>query len=248
MFCNASSKLLADTLPHVSEGQGGRVSIDPQRVASNLRDRPDLVRKWFHLIGEYAAYGGPPDGSGAWAVSSEKFGTRMLLLYAMEWFAIAHEYGHQVGQHGQSASSEQSQGAMNQELEADVFARAVSMRLGSERDPQNLYAMSGVGAVALLGMLELVQRARAILDTGLDELPSLGTHPVLEKRIEAIASLDQHAPEDYQHAFVDMRMCFLAIAKNLWPVLRPGYFMLHEKGLRPQSTSDEFQQWSRRLV
>jgi hypothetical protein len=165
----------------------------------------------------------------------------------MEYFALAHEYGHHVGRHGQSGTSENADGSGSEELGADMFARAISMRIGSESNPQNLFAMSGVGAVALLGILDLVTRSEAIIKTGSDESIGSGAHPPLRHRIEVIAQLDVSAPDDYQVMFADMRSCFLAIIEQLWVVLRPGYLLLFAEGLRPHSMGGDFRKWSSRI-
>ena len=91
-----------------------------------------------------------------------------MLIRAVEIFALAHEYGHHAMRHGVTDSSDQVVDALVEEHQADLFARSVSMAIGSREVPPNFYAMSGTGGVIILVALELVKRAKAVLETGQD--------------------------------------------------------------------------------
>lgn len=247
MLCNGVSKLIAETVVLVAEGDRFKAIFDPAKVLDNLRSQPDLLRRWFYLIGDYGTYGVPPVDGSSWTVPLDKLQLRVHLLYAMEWFVMAHEYGHHVADHARSGSSEESEGNKAQELEADVFARGVSMRLGAERTPQNFFAMAGVGAVVILASLELIGRARSVLDTGKVSSASSETHPPFIERLKAMEVLDETAPIDMRSAFADVRVCFLEIIEGLWSILQPGYLRLHADGLRSQLVEHDFDRSMKRL-
>jgi hypothetical protein len=66
---------------------------------------------------------------------------RIMLLRAVELFALAHEYGHHVMRHGVTDTSEDTTDHFFEEHQADIFARSASLEIGSREMPPNFYAM-----------------------------------------------------------------------------------------------------------
>lgn len=156
-----------------------------------------------------------------------------MLIRAVEIFALAHEYGHHAMRHGVTDSSDQVVDALVEEHQADLFARSVSMAIGSREVPPNFYAMSGTGGVIILVALELVKRAKAVLETGQDYFEPSASHPSLRDRVAHIARLDQHLPAEQRERAAEMRWCFIEIMEVIWDVVRPNIVKLHEEGVRP---------------
>lgn len=242
-FCNLISKTLALCLPMQVSSSGPAACNDPIKVAAHMRSHPVLFRYWIRILRSYAVEGWPPPRPLPQVSGIRQSVLRIQLLRAMELFAIAHEYGHHVLRHAKVTPTDTTDDNFRLEYEADTFAQAASAAIGSRGEPPNLYAMSGVGAILILGSLDLVRRARSVLLRGESEFAPPTTHPPLKERIQHIALLDANAPEDYQEAYRDLRECFLAILEGIWVVIEPVFKRLHAGGVRPHPDSSDPGGW-----
>jgi hypothetical protein len=232
-FCNMIAKTLARSLPQHPAGPQLKVSNDPSEVRMLLQQSPDLVTEWAHIFSSYAELGRPPPGIHLITDTATQ-AVRYMLLRAVELFALAHEYGHHVMMHGvASSSSEETTDPFVEEHQADIFARSASIAIGSRENFPNFYAMSGAGGVIILGALDLVRRAKAILETGNDQAPPRERHPPFADHIAHIALLDEHLLPNDREAAVDIRRCFLEIVEVIWEAVRPHLIALHSQGVRP---------------
>lgn len=232
-FCNMITKTLARSLPQYPAGELMKVSNDPSEVRVRPQQSPDLVTDWARIFSSYAELGWPPPGIHLITDTATQ-AVRYMLIRAVELFAIAHEYGHHIMMHGvASASSEETADPFVEEHQADIFARSASIAIGSRENVPNFYAMSGTGGVIILGALDLVRRAKAILETGNDQTPPRERHPPVADRIAHIALLDEHLAPNQREAAVDMRRCFLEIIEIIWEAVRPHLVDLHSQGIRP---------------
>jgi hypothetical protein len=241
-FCNLVTKLLAQTLPISSDGRTAVVSHSPAEVRKRLEESPGLTTAWKQLFAGSAISLLPPsDFSNVFDIATTV--TRIMLIRAVELFVIAHEYGHHVMEHGQVDSSEPEKTAFEQEHEADLFARAASIAIGAAEEPPNGFAMFGVGAVVILGALDLVRRATALIETG-DERPKPREHhPSYPERIEALAVLDDRlAPKNCPEA-AEMRTCFMQIVEVIWDTVRDHIADLRRQGVRPHSRNTDPSGW-----
>ena len=145
---------------------------------------------------------------------------------------MAHEYGHHLLKHGQPSTS-QAIDVIENEFDADRFARAVCIPIGINSKPPNLYTGSGLGAVIILSATEMVKQARSILSTNKETKLESETHPSTNERLKRIAALDLSAPEDYRMAYADLCNSFREILADLWNELKPTFHELHQSGIRP---------------
>jgi hypothetical protein len=234
VFCNLVTKALARSLPQSPLGAHEvAVCNQPSEVLARLQRSPDLVIEWTRIFASYAELGWPPPGIHLISDIATQ-AVRIMLIRAVELFALAHEYGHHVMRHGVADTSEVTADSFVEEHQADIFARSVCLAIGSRETPPNFYAMSGTGGVIILGALDLVRRAKAVLKTGKDQTTPRDRHPPLTDRIAHIGLLDQHLllPEQRQGAAI-MRQCFVEIIEVIWETVRPNIVKLHEEGLRP---------------
>jgi hypothetical protein len=240
-FCNQISKAMARTLVY-EPGAMIRVSNDAVEVKAKLRSTLELVLEWSGILTHYAAFGWPPPKL---TPPPEKIAhiTRVFILRAIEWFSIAHEYGHHVMKHGQAASSEDQSDHFHEEHQSDIFARAISMALGAREEVPNYYAIFGAGGVIMLGMLDLVRRTKAVLETGGDEVVPRERHPPYVDRVAALAGMDEHLPHQQREAAADMRASFEKIIEVIWDEVRPVIQKLHKSGLRPQLGAPDVGGW-----
>ncbi|NOX84043.1 MAG: hypothetical protein GXP06_13875 [Alphaproteobacteria bacterium] len=222
-FCNQVSKAMAKTLRHIPRGNFTQVVNDPKEVDVRLKEEPYLAACWALLFSHYAVDGWTPRNLGWGAFSIIETSTRVRILEAIETFAIAHEYGHHVAKHGQINSSAATSDLFEIEYEADLFARGITMRFGTEATPPNPYASSGACAVMLFGFIELIDRTKAILSKGgADLIQKPCSHPLMDARIQNIEKLDANIPPQVQAQFSVMRSCFREIIEIVWRHIEPA--------------------------
>jgi hypothetical protein len=211
-----------------------RFSLEPSDVYAKVGADADLKMHWTEVIGGYG-YGSGPLNVTHRVVPLPASVIRQQLLWAMERFAVAHEYAHHIGAHGRrefvakGADTE----SVNEEHEADLFAFRLTQIMGA--DDKNIWAVSGAGPVVLLKSLHCIRQARQVLSTGLDTLPPSSTHPPISERLESFEQLDFTVREDQRTSFRKLRRNVATIIDLLWPKLLNYLLMMREHGLRPES-------------
>ena len=243
IFCNLISKVLAHTLPHELSGNSVSISFDEAKVFSRLQSNRWIIEEWQRVLLPYAKEGKPPPGSGL-APEGATISTQFLILEAMEVFSIAHEFGHHVLKHGMTASSVEQPSSFDEEHEADLFARIASIGVARvHQEKPGHFLFSGAGGAIILGALELVARARAVLETGQDTLPSRKHHPPVSERIEAFDKLDKDYLGARAQEFVVFRSSLLSVLDLVWEAVKPMFERQHREGVRPVSASSSPLDW-----
>jgi hypothetical protein len=125
-FCSSISRMFALSLLHERDGDQLKVSFAPETVLGRLSSDAELCSYWKKVIDDYSFGSGPLSGNHRPVPFPASF-TRMQLLFSMERFSLAHEYGHHVGQHGrvEAIGADGNTDATGQEIEADLFALSV---------------------------------------------------------------------------------------------------------------------------
>lgn len=229
MFCNQFATLLARTLPHEVTGEQVAVSFAPEQMSQSLEDSPERFQEWGRFLAKYAIDGWPLDLPRI-DIDADRLGTRLQILFAMEFFAVAHEYGHHVLMHGVTASSDDHGDQLEMEHDADGFARMVSLVAGTNAEPANPFAASGGGAVLMLGALDLVRRTTHVLTTGNTQFPARETHPPTAERIKHLGTFDRFVPEDIRPQFGGMRRDLEAVVEAIWTRVEPMFLGMHHEG------------------
>jgi hypothetical protein len=240
-FCSSVSQMFALSLPHERDGDRLMVSFAPGPVLARIDSDTKLRRYWGKVIADYACGSGPLSVGNRLVPEPASF-TRMQILFSMERFALAHEYGHHVGQHGSLMAAEAGSkaGHLAQEFEADLFALSIDRYVGM-RDPRpNPFAASGAAAVLLLKSHDCVRRVRQILRAGNDEIQSDGVHPDTADRIAAFDSLDEQFSEPQRSNLRKMRNDCAEIVEEMYARLKPSFLEKHKRGLRSSVPGQRF--------
>ncbi|MEQ9145544.1 MAG: M48 family metalloprotease [Parvibaculaceae bacterium] len=151
---------------------------DPASDRELLLKNPDIVLYWFRIFVSFA-------GTGTHIIvpyrpaTPAEFHLFEQVAWAMEYFTVAHEFGHHVLGHRNIGDD-----AKEQEFEADAFAAKVCERL--EYEPfsalTNPYTRTGAGGSLMLLALEIL---RSFEDPNNSELNE--THPAAKERISRIS-------------------------------------------------------------
>jgi|SRR5271157_270790 len=238
-FCSSISRMLSLSLPHEADGDRLKVTFNPGLVLAKIESNTDLRNYWEKVIGDYAFGSGPLSG-GHHAVPFPASFTRMQLLFSMERFSLAHEYGHHVGQHGKRVAIGvgSDADAFGHEFEADLFALSLERYIGMRDARPNIFSASGAAAAVLLKCHDCIRRVRQILRTGEDAIQSDGTHPETPDRIAAFEQLDHQLPDSQREHLIEMRNSCVAIVDEMYRKLKPVYTAMHKRGARrPDPTS-----------
>lgn len=155
-----------------------------------LKD-PELVHYWFRIFVSYS-------GTGTHALVPYRPSAPAELhlfeqvAWAMEYFTIAHEFGHHVLGHRHIGDDPRAQ-----EFEADAYAIKVCERLEFEPFPllSNPYCRTGAGASLMLLALQIL-RSFAEADSGIAADPDI--HPPANDRIAKISARNAMQPKQLE--------------------------------------------------
>lgn len=148
----------------------------------------DLVLYWFRIFVSFSGTG--THGLVTFRPSSPmEFNLFEQVAWSMEYFTIAHEFGHHVLGH-RNANDDPTV----QEFQADAFAMQVSEQLEFEPFPllPNPYTRTGAGASLMLLALETLRAFEDTVDAG---VAGAETHPSASDRIAKISTRNLMLPK-----------------------------------------------------
>lgn len=147
---------------------------------------PDVAYYWFRIFTSFSLTG--THALVPFRPSTPKeFHLFEQVAWAMEYFTVAHEFGHHVLGHRQAGEDPKKQ-----EFEADAFSAKICEQLEFEPFPliPNPYTRTGAGGSLMLISLEILRR--------FEGAPNLGTHPRASDRIDRIASRNLIFPKQLE--------------------------------------------------
>lgn len=159
---------------------------DIARDRAALLRSPDVVHYWFRIFTSFSL-----TGTHALVPFRPSTPTEFHLFeqvaWAMEYFTIAHEFGHHVLGHRQVGEDPQQQ-----EFEADAFSARICEQLEFEPFPliPNPYTRTGAGGSLMLISLEILRCFEGASD--------LGTHPAASDRVDRISSRNLIFPKQLE--------------------------------------------------
>jgi len=232
-LCDLVAKAMANTIEHTQVDGKLRLHFHPVNIRKRLQTETWILDEWRRIIRLFATHGYPPRGVGPAPEGAAK-NTRVLLTEAMELWVIAHEVCHHVLKHGTDDSTAKNLGPFEEERQADLLSRILLMGIAKRRNTlDNEILVSGAGAALFLGATDLVERAKAVLDTGNDAILPNDHHPLLHDRLEAIHNSDVQAFGERGLRFGIFRLLFVNILDIVWELLKPSFEEMHRKGVQP---------------
>lgn len=153
-----------------------------------LMKHPDLVLYWFWIFVSFSGTGTHVLAPFRPSSPAEVYLFEQI-AWSMEYFTVAHEFGHHVLGH-RSAGDD----PMIQEFQADAFAVKICEQLEFKPFPllSNPYTRTGAGASLMLLALEIL---RAFEDPPGEGKNAAGTHPPTSARIAKISTRNLMQPE-----------------------------------------------------
>ncbi|TBU71639.1 hypothetical protein [Phytopseudomonas daroniae] len=178
-FCNYWSKIFSSAIAEISELPTEERSSS-EAVIQKLREGHILVDA-ARLALRYALFNSVL-GFGRVEQPRELFGPRVMLVSAMEIFAIGHEIGHFLAHEAYPDASGISpeQDSKTHELECDAVGLAISTAYGVRNG--NSFAFQLIGPLLLFYALRICEQVKSIL---IDEPPTPSeSHPSHEERFK----------------------------------------------------------------
>jgi hypothetical protein len=243
------AKLLALSLPIKLFGEEQFTPVyDLKQIEINMLNNEILKSAWREFFLDHASDPKSPSaGSPVFVFGKEKQTLWDDLSESMELFIVGHEYGHHIAKHrlGEEAQAlgEDWVARHKKEFEADIYGILLSAEAGQCNERPNWFALTSVGAVIVLTVLELNRQGIKILETGqVEELNTRSSHPDLEERIKATRAATHHFLGDEKfNVAIEMQNAFLGLIELAWIDAKSFLIERHHTGARPHRSGP--QEW-----
>ncbi len=248
LFIEKICRVMIWALPAEDDGAGGaRLVFSTDAVMERL-DREPVIDQWFTaLVIAYTLTGSVASVPGL-HLPPAKFLYAGSLATAVSYFIIAHEYGHILCGHLEETAPSRAvlpiddvealRYSWGSELDADVLGTvfAVNALIQHERlDFSEAY----LGICVFFGVLDVMDRAVAVLATGDENARQVGSHPPSDMRKREVREfLPKMAGKDPAlhervRAALSMGDFQDRLIERLWRRARPMMHVLREAGARP---------------
>lgn len=247
ILINRIAKLLALSIPIESREDGTHVpQYDFVAVLDQINKTENLRAYWIRLFMDYSKNFKSPSAGEVIVITNEDQQTLWIDFdEAMNLFVLGHEYGHHIAKHslgGQiGAEWDDSISMHHNELEADLLATILSTSAGQLTDRPNYCALTGLGAVVILTVLDCIRKGESILKTGRADIGNESqTHPPLEKRLEIIRDYITHFIGDKGIETVrTMHNCIHDLINTAWDNSAEELSKAYQDGVRPPNDSPQ---------
>lgn len=249
LLINRLSKLIALSLPIEGGGEKFNPRYDLESVTKQINETENLRSEWISFFCDYSyscsskflLHGGP-----IFVYGKERQTLWDDFDEAMSLFVIGHEYGHHIAKHSLgdqvSVDGMATESQHQDELVADMLATVLSTSAGQLTERPNWFALSGVGAVIILTVLEYIRRGERILNTGNHESTiTRNSHPPLEDRLKVVRYVVADFIGDKgAETAIRMQNHIMALIDLAWFYASKELINAHHRGVRPIEESREW--------
>jgi hypothetical protein len=224
-FANLLAKGVAQAFPQGEKKSDGSFSISTEmdKVKQNIQADDDIATRLVDLVMAYIV-AGDPHAARPYLPKKEYVALISIWRDAMEYFVLAHEYGHAVSGHLEAspatATSEGNEipSSWKEEFEADYVGLVTTLNILMEDRLSPSLTYAGVEAF-FLG-LELIERALAVFQGREIREHGTASHPPAMMRREAMRHwLRQGLPEQESKSAIQLADIFQEVIELIWPRL-----------------------------
>ncbi|PYC11057.1 hypothetical protein DMX02_31000 [Pseudomonas jessenii] len=249
------AKLVARSLPSEGTADDKYVVWRFEEIKSLILSDEQLQKDWAFFLMDYSL--DPYSPAIGRAIPVDGHDQMMLmgdLSEALEWFVLAHEYGHHIMRHTVNgacgAGGEDIVISQRKEIEADSIATHICIALGEHNARGlNYSAYCNAGSVLVLSALDCFKRGRKLMLTGTDDgYRTDGGHPPLEQRLDTIAAvtrelylMERGEEDEHLKAILSIQDTAHELIEFIWSESRA--WMLREYtlgGVRGVPVQDQF--------
>ena len=182
-FALLMSKAVVQTFPLVSGPRGYTFATDKAAVLSVLSRNPELQARFSEATLAYVLEGAPSSAR-PYLADPPQARLAQALFDSMELFVMGHEFGHLVDVAPVLPKVELPAGMPGEdvirnwllELRADAIGLQL-MLMAKDEEAQFDLSLAAWGADFFFSCMDTVEKAKAVLLTGTDEVPMSPTHP-----------------------------------------------------------------------
>ena len=240
-FANLTAKAVVRAFPFQSEDDR-KVSFSTKEDdwRQEVKSSPEIIHRFLDVLLAYLV-GGNPHKAKPYLLDRKYLNFAGILRESMEYFVLAHEYGHIVKGHFSASNTKKAFPEFGeadelltswvQEFEADTFG--LEIMLGIMMQEGFDLSSSFWGADFLFGCIEVIERAAAILRYGRLEETLSTTHPPTTLRRMALQEiLKNSVPAETAVAPLGLSDIVYNILQYFWELCEPTLIKLHQDGIQ----------------